>query len=257
MGGKIDCYLDIASLYSYLAFLELQKNRDLLASHNVQVEYHPILLGGISALSGNPPPWTLRAKARYLTHDARRSVARQGPPSPPISFPADLMQRGMTVAPMRCLLYIKQHHPAEVFESALHYLFHLFWSPPNADLTRLESVAGALGEVPRGFEGAGTGSGTGVREGEGREKLLFTEAEVREIVEGASEEEIKIGLKGVTQEALGKGAFGAPWLWVVDERTGRGEPFFGSDRFHFVYEFLGLPYTNVMLLPASDEKAKL
>jgi hypothetical protein len=58
MGGKIDCYLDIgtvpsiiprhpnktnpfplASLYSYLAFLELQKNRDLLASHNVQVEY--------------------------------------------------------------------------------------------------------------------------------------------------------------------------------------------------------------------------
>ncbi|KAK4123578.1 DSBA-like thioredoxin domain-containing protein [Parathielavia appendiculata] len=251
MGGKIDCYVDIASLYSYLAFLELQKNRDLLASQNVQVEYHPFLLGGINAGSGNRPPWTVRAKAKYLAHDARRSIARHDPLPPPISFPRDLMQRGMTVVPMRCLLYIKRRYPAAVFDAVLHYLFHLFWSPPNMDLTTPESVAKALVTVPRGFRGPGTGIG------EGQGGRLFTEAEVREIVEGALSEEIKVGLKSTTQEALDKGAFGAPWLWVVDERTGRGEPFFGSDRFHFVYKFLGLPYTDVTLLPAAGAKAKL
>ena len=30
-----------------------------------------------------------------------------------------------------------------------------------------------------------------------------------------------------------------------------------SDRFHFVYRFLGLPYTDVTLLPAGAVKGKL
>ncbi|KAH6850330.1 thioredoxin-like protein [Chaetomium sp. MPI-CAGE-AT-0009] len=239
MGGKIDCYLDIASLYSYLVFLELEKNRDLLASHNVEVEYHPVLLGAINVGSGNRPPWTLPAKAAYGVHDARRAIARHDPP-PAIAFPPDLMKAGMTVAPLRCLHYIKRRHARATFLAALHGLFRAFWAPPNKDLTTLAGVAEVLRGVPRG----------------GGEGLLFTEGEVEEVLAAAGTEEMKGLLKATTQEALEKGAFGAPWLWVRDGR-GREEPFFGSDRFHFVYEFLGLPYTDVTLLPAGGEKGKL
>jgi hypothetical protein len=122
---------------------------------------------------------------------------------------------------MRALLYIKHHHPTSTFESALHYLFHLFWAPPNPDLTTVEAVAKALAEVPKDFKGVGIG------EGQGR---LFTSEEVKAIMEGAASEKIKAGLKAKTQEALDKGCFGAPWMWVFDEGRGKGEPFFGSDR---------------------------
>jgi 2-hydroxychromene-2-carboxylate isomerase len=67
--------------------------------------------------------------------------------------------------------------------------------------------------------------------------------------------EIKDLLSSVTKEALDKGAFGAPWFWVTND-VGASEPFFGSDRFHFIYKFLGLPYQDVALLPPGD-KAKL
>ncbi|KAH6627786.1 thioredoxin-like protein [Chaetomium tenue] len=246
MGGKIDCYLDLASLYSYLAFLELQKNKDLLASHNVEVEYHPVLLGAINVGSGNRPPWTLPSKATYGVHDARRAIARHTPP-PAIAFPADLMKSGMTVLPLRCLHYIKRRHPRATFLAALHGLFEAFWAPPNGDLTGVEGVRGALrGLSVRGVSRVGGGDGG----------LLFTEGEVEEVLAAAETEEMKGLLKRTTQEALEKGAFGAPWLWVRD-REGREEPFFGSDRFHFVYKFLGLPYTDVTLLPAGETKGKL
>ncbi|KAK1756164.1 hypothetical protein QBC47DRAFT_401062 [Echria macrotheca] len=76
MGRRIDCYIDIASFYSYLAFLEIQRNRDLLSSHSVHVEFHPVLLGGINVGSGNKPPWTNPVKAAYLVFDAQRATAR-------------------------------------------------------------------------------------------------------------------------------------------------------------------------------------
>lgn len=45
----------------------------------------------------------------------------------------------------------------------------------------------------------------------------------------ATTQEVKDLLTAATGEALERGAFGAPWLWVTDGE-GRGEPFFGSDR---------------------------
>ncbi|KAJ4292281.1 hypothetical protein N0V88_005912 [Collariella sp. IMI 366227] len=177
MGGKIDCYLDLASLYSYLAFLELQKNASLLASHDVEVEFHPMLLGAVNAGSGNRPPWTVPAKATYGMYDAARSAARH--PGLKIQPPQDLMEAGKTVIPQRCLHYIKQKYSTEVFLQTM----------------------------------------------------------LQEIVQGANSEDLKTKLKETTQ---------------------RGRSlFFGSDRFHFVYRFLGLPYRDVELLPASMEKGKL
>lgn len=132
--------------------------------------------------------------------------------------------------PQRCLLYIKAHYPAQTFLTTLHYLFHLFWSPPNADLTTPEAVARALADVPAGFAGPSPSPSPGSKTAVDGKKKLFTAEQVRAIVAAATEgEEMKSALKRVTQEALDKGAFGAPWLWVSDGNGGE-EPFFGSDR---------------------------
>jgi glutathione S-transferase kappa 1 len=57
----------------------------------------------------------------------------------------------------------------------------------------------------------------------------------------ATEKEWKGTLTSNTKTALDKGAFGAPWIWVTNAQ-GVAEPFFGSDRFHFMWEFLGLAW---------------
>lgn len=112
MGGKIDCYFDCVSPYSYFAFLYLSKNEDLLKTYGVDIEFvhpgslascrilwllntyvlhrfHPIFLGGVNVGSGNKPPWTLPAKAKYSTFDSARAKRYFGAPeiSTPSFFP--------------------------------------------------------------------------------------------------------------------------------------------------------------------------
>ncbi|KAI0180005.1 thioredoxin-like protein [Hypoxylon sp. FL1284] len=231
MGGRIDVYIDVASLYSYIAFHQLLKNQDVLKQHGVEVEIHPILLGAMNGSTGNKPPWTLPAKAAYLKHDSRRSLAFAGLTG--ASAPGDLMVAGRTQLPMRALHHVKTRHPAAAYEAAWRRLLRAFWvlhRPPNTP----EALAAALSSA-----------------GESGEASPFTADEVRDIVAAAASAECKDALRRTTDEALGRGAFGAPWLWVTNGATGRSEPFFGSDRWHHVYEFLGLPYQNVVLLPPS------
>ncbi|OLN85820.1 Glutathione S-transferase kappa 1 [Colletotrichum chlorophyti] len=243
MGGKIDAYLDIASLYSYLAFYHLVKNQDLLAVHGVQIEIHPVLLGAINAASGNKPPWTLPAKAKYGEFDARRSSLRAGKPG--IAPPQDFMARSMTVIPLRALCFIKKHYPITAYQTAWHWLLHRFWELPHLNITKLEALAEALAEAPAEYPPqppsiAGAGD------------KLFSPAEVKKILEGAATQEIKDSVKASTQEAIDRGAFGAPWFWAVNDK-GKGEPFFGSDRFHFLYEFLGVPFQDIAILPPGSQ----
>ncbi|TAQ86087.1 hypothetical protein B7494_g5582 [Chlorociboria aeruginascens] len=73
MGGHIDCYLDCSSLYSYFTLVHLQKNREVLATHDVTVDFIPVFLGGINQGSGNKPPWSLPAKAKYGKFDSGRA----------------------------------------------------------------------------------------------------------------------------------------------------------------------------------------
>lgn len=60
---------------------------------------------------------------------------------------------------------------------------------------------------------------------------LFSSKECEVILAAAKEQEVKDMLTASTQEALERGAFGAPWLWVTNGAGGgKGEAFFGSDR---------------------------
>lgn len=76
---------------------------------------------------------------------------------------------------------------------------------------------------------------------------IFTEVEVREILQATADPKIKEELTKTTARAVEElGAFGCPWFWV---RNGKGEeePFFGSDRFHYIWEFLDIPHKRLEL----------
>ncbi|OPB39401.1 DSBA family oxidoreductase [Trichoderma guizhouense] len=233
MGGKIECFLDLASYFSYIAFTDLAQNRDKLAANGVEIEIHPVLLGGINHLSGNRPPWTNEIKAAYLKYDSRRAAERVGLFG--IQGPPDLMSVSHTVSPLRALHYIKANYPQATFLATFESLFKAFWTPPHVNLIPEENLRAVLQGAT---ENPGKGSG----------KKLFTEEEVEKILKARGG--MKDVLMATTQRAVDQGAFGAPWIWVTNAK-GEQEPFFGSDRFHHIYKFLDIPFQDIAVLTPS------
>ncbi|KAH6897282.1 thioredoxin-like protein [Thelonectria olida] len=231
MGGRIDCYLDIVSFYSWVGFADLRQNLGKLAAHDVEVEFHPVFLGAINNLSGNKPPWFLPAKAVYLGADSRRAAERLGLPYG--GSPKDLMSMAKTMSPLRALHFIKANYPLETFLSAFASLFHKTWTPPHVSLVDDANLEAALAEATETPEGG---------------RKLFTAEDVKKIMEGR--EPMKERLKELTGEAVERGAFGTPWLWATNSE-GQTESFFGSDRFNHIYRFLGIPFQDVAILPPS------
>ncbi|KAI5922195.1 thioredoxin-like protein [Camillea tinctor] len=327
MPGKIECYFDIASFYSYVAFIQILRNKELFEQHSIDIEIHPVLLGAINAGSGNKPPWTLPVKATYGRQDMQRAAKSVGLVD--AAPPGDLMEASRTMLPLRALLYIKSAYPRSAFLTTFHYLFHVFWTQRRT-FNDAESLHAVLLEVPSTFSPSLSpisssnpyhsyaSSRSSSFSSSSRSSSfsstssnpffppsppptppapLFPPSSASLIVTLASSSTaLKAALKHNVEQALARGAFGAPWLWVSRSARRRGsrssshssspsrggggggggggwrewwgareegrgeeapedddgEPFFGSDRWHFVYEYLGLPYRGVQLLAPRD-----
>ncbi|KAJ7129331.1 DSBA family oxidoreductase [Mycena epipterygia] len=225
-GGKIDCYLDCTSFYGYLAFKHLLANREVLQGHGVEVEFHPVFLGGINVGSGNKPPWSLPAKAAYGVYDGNRSknYFNSTDIRTPSFFPI------LSILPQRGMIYIKDHYPRDKFETVFLDLFRVLWVPPQIDLSKPDNFKNFL-------------------------LKSFTSSEADAIIAGAGTPEYKTKLTEITKMVVEEqGAFGCPWFWVTNAQ-GKSEPFFGSDRFHFIFEFLSLPWQDIRLLPNGEPRA--
>jgi 2-hydroxychromene-2-carboxylate isomerase len=193
-----------------------------------------------SSRIGNQPPWILPTKGKYFAKDAARASARVGKPT--MAFPDNFMAMARKpITALRALHYIKQHYAASTFISTFHFLFHKFWTPPHANVSDSSILAALLLECPEGFDGHDDEKTKSARK-------MFTNDQVNEIIAGTERDDVKQLLKKAGDEAIEKGAFGAPWLWVVDDK-GKGEAFFGSDRFGYVYQHLGVPHTDVQIFP--------
>ncbi|KAF2109282.1 glutathione S-transferase kappa 1 [Lophiotrema nucula] len=222
MSGKITCYLDCVSPYSYFALIYLERNREALRSHNVEIDIVPVFLGGINVGSGNKPPWTLPAKADYSKFDSARAkkyFAVQAVKTPSF-FPI------LSLLPQRSLIYVKATHPDHFIATFRDYFLEMWEN--GIDLSKPELLAKVLSK-------------------------RFKEGEVRQVLEAANSPEWKQNLNANTEEALKRGAFGCPWYWVRNSK-GEEEPFFGSDRFHYMWEYLGLPWRDIELAPAAKAK---
>jgi len=195
MCKSVDFFFDVGSPSSYLAWTQLPA---LCASHGADLVYRPMLLGGVYQATGNASPATIPVKGRYTQMDYERHARRYGVP-----FQGNPHFPVITLFLMRAITGIQLRRP-EQLQQLLGCVFKALWIDA-LNLNDAQLTARILAEG--GFDPA-------------------------DIERLAQDAETKAALKATTQEAVERGVFGAPTLFVGDQM------FFGQDRMDFVREAL-------------------
>ena len=191
----VEFFFDVGSPTTYLAWTQLPA---LAAACGAQVVWRPMLLGGVFKATGNASPVTVPAKGRWMLGDLQQWARRWGVPlvfNP--HFPIN------TLTLMRGAVGVQMHLP-DAFDRYLDVIFGAMWRAPR-NLGDAEVLAHTL------CEGG---------------------LDVARITALAAEPDVKARLVANTEEAVARGAFGAP-TFFVGERM-----FFGQDRLDFVREAL-------------------
>ena len=184
---KIEFFWDVGSPYTYLAFTQLA---GLKERHQVDIVLRPFLLGGVFRACGNTMPAQVPAKAQYMLCDLKRWAAFYKVPLcgfDEVVFPLN------TILPMRVATAALQDGRGDEFA---RLVLSAYWGQ-GKNVSEAEVLGGLLEEM-----------------GDGAERFL----------EAAQDQPIKDALRATTDEAVARGAFGAPAIFV-----GR-EQFWGNDR---------------------------
>lgn len=188
----IEFYYDIASPYTYLAATQIDDEADKAGA---DVEWKPFLLGGVFKAVGNTMPAAVPPKAAFMLKDLERwsSIYEVN-----FAFPADNFPIN-SIATQRALTALYIEDPAQMKAMAME-LFDRYWVR-GEDVSKPETIEAAAAEV-------------GVDAGWLKERM--------------TDPEVKEKLRELTDEAIEKGAFGAPTFVVGDD------VFFGNDRIEHV-----------------------
>jgi len=196
MAAELEFFFDYGSPYSYLADTRLPA---LCARTGCTVRYRPMLLGGVFKATGNQSPMyePVEAKRQYGTVELQRWIAHYGVPFQMSSF-----------FPINTLPLMRLAHAAQragVFPAFHAAVYPAFWAE-GQNLGDLEVIAAVLRTANLDAEALGAAAG---------------EASTKQL------------LRDTTDEAVARGAFGAPTFFVGDEM------FFGNDRLAMVELALG------------------
>lgn len=194
-GKTVEFYFDVGSPAAYLAWTQLPR---LCAEAGAELAWKPMLLGGVFQAIGNRSPAEIPGKGAYLMEDLKRHAARYGVPylrNPDFPIHTLLLMRGATGLLM--------HEPAR-FGAYLDAVMRAMWVEPR-NLNDPAEVAAVLQSA--GFDAAA-------------------------VLALATRQDVKDRLKAVTEEAVARGVFGAPTMFVGDAM------FWGQDRLDFVREAL-------------------
>lgn len=215
---RIDFFYDVASPYSWLAFETLMRYRSLW---DAEINLRPFLLGGIMSATGNKPPGSLPAKGAYMEKDLSRMARYHGAPLVPLKDPRVMFN---TLGAQRLLTAASLDAPAHL-EALTRQLWTRLW--------------GGKGEIvtAKGLQEACAGAGL--------EKSV-----AESLLARCADAEVKDRLRRVTEEAIERGAFGAPWITLRvsdgddddDNNNKPWEAFFGCDRFDVLAEAIGQPW---------------
>jgi 2-hydroxychromene-2-carboxylate isomerase len=194
-GKQVEFWFDVGSPAAYLAWTQMPR---LASETGATVQYKPFLLGGVFQATGNRSPMEVPAKSRWMTEDLARCARRYGVPfahNP--HFPIN------TLTLMRGALGLQMHQP----ERLLPYgdaVYRAIWVE-GKNMNDPAVVGAVLQES--GFDP--------------QQLLALTQ-----------QQQVKDGLKAVTQQAVERGVFGAPTFFVGNQM------FWGQDRIDFVREAL-------------------
>lgn len=195
MPKTAEFFFDVGSPATYLAWTQLPA---LCAKAGATLVYKPMLLGGVFQATGNASPATVPAKGFYMNADLGRFAKRYG-----VAFKINPHFPINTLQLMRAVIGVQLRQPDHL-DALLTTLFNALWVD-GANLNDPATVAQTL------------------------TKAGFDAAQIFALVNDA---EIKAALKTNTEEAVTRGVFGAPTVFVGDTM------FFGQDRLDFVKEAL-------------------
>ena len=195
MTKTLEFFFDVGSPTTYLAYTQLPK---LALECGATLRYRPMLLGGVFKATGNASPVSVPAKGRWMHADMARWAKRYGVPlvmNP--YFPIN------TLTLMRGAVGLQLRESAD-FARYLDTVFKAMWATPR-NLGDVAELAAVLTDA--GFD---------------------AEAFAAMVADPA----VKAALVANTEEAVTRGVFGAPTVFVGDAM------FFGQDRLDFVREAL-------------------
>ena len=195
MNRTVEFFFDVGSPTAYLAYTQLPALAQDCGAH---LAWRPMLLGGVFKATGNASPVSVPAKARWMNGDLQRWARRYGVklthnPHFPIN----------TLTLMRGAVGLQMREP-DAFPRYLQAVFDAMWCEPR-NLGDPEALALTLREA--GFDPA-------------------------QVAALAADAEVKARLVANTEEAVARGAFGAPTFFVGEQM------FFGQDRLDFVRQAL-------------------
>ena len=191
--SSVDFYFDYGSPASYLAWTQLPR---ICAQRSATLNYKPVVLGAIFKATGNASPAAVPSKGKYMFQDLKRwalkwNVPLEANPFFPINT-INLMKAGYAIQALQ---------PGR-FEEFNRAIFDALWVQA-LDLNSAEISAQILSNA--GFEPSAIAA-------------LIEDPKVR------------AGIRSNTEEAVARGAFGAPTFFVGDEM------FWGQDRLFMVEE---------------------
>jgi 2-hydroxychromene-2-carboxylate isomerase len=190
MARTLEFFFDYASPYSYLATEQVEA---VAKRTGAEIRWRPFLLGAVFKATGNVPPVTNAHKAMYLGKDLADWARYLGLPEfqLPSAFPVNSLKAN------RLGLVAAEHGSIVPFTRAA-FRAAFVEGKDVGDPSVLAELARGVGLDP--------------------EKALAQ----------AESQEIKDALRRNTEEAVSRGAFGAPTFFVGDQM------FFGNDRLMFV-----------------------
>lgn len=195
MAKTLEFWFDFSCPYAYVASTRVEALAERVGA---RLDARPMLLGGVFQARGTPQNLSdtlAPAKARHNLADMQRQARAAGVP---LVMPAGHPLR--TVDALRCVLAA-----GEPFMPLAHRFYRAYWAE-GRDLSRREVVAEIVGEAG---------------------------LNVAEVLARAGSEEIKTELRRRTDEAVARGVFGVPTMFVD------GELYWGADRLEMVEEALG------------------
>ncbi len=196
MAAPIDFYFDFSSPYGYLA---AQKIEALAAKYDRGVNWRPVLLGVIFKETGMAPLTMVPLKGDYAKRDFARSARFHGIADfrMPSKFPIP------SQAPARIVLWLNTQDGALAgpVAKALYRAYFV----DDIDISNPDAAAAVAAQ-----------QGVDV-------------AAARAAIDDPA---IKDALKREVEQAIARGAFGSPFVFVD------GEPFWGLDRFDQVERWL-------------------
>lgn len=193
MAKKVEFYYDFSSPYSYVASTRIEKICD---DNGAVLEWKPFLLGGIFNDTGVKPAVEIGNKIAYIRQDVADTAEYYE-----VDFKFPDVFPLMSVKSMRGAFAASEKGKLAEYN---HEMFRLYWTE-GTDLSKDDVLSGAVAGV-------------------GLDPDWF--------MARIAEQDIKDRLREETSKAAGRGAFGAPTIFIGDKM------FWGNDRLDYVDRYL-------------------